>query len=86
MNPDKINFLFQIGGAALVYLNVRRVLIDKVVHGVSLWPTAFWTIWGFWNLIFYSSLQQTWSFIGGIFLVAGNGIWLSLALYYRKHK
>jgi hypothetical protein len=86
LSPDQINFCFELGGASLVLLNIRRVLIDKVVHGVSLWPTAFWTVWGFWNLIFYTKLQQPWSFAGGVLLVFGNGTWLTLALIYRKNK
>ena len=53
-----------------------------------MWPIqAFFTSWGVWNLYYYPTLHQWASFVGGIFLVLGNGTWVIMAAYYeRKNK
>ena len=84
MNPDMINGLFELFGGLLYILNIRLLLIHKQVQGVSLIPTVFFTSWGIWNLFYYPSLDQWYSFYGGVFLVTVNAIWLFLALYYSK--
>lgn len=47
---------------------------------------AFFWSWGIWNLFFYPSLGQWYSFVGGIALVAGNTVWVALALRYRNRR
>lgn len=84
MNPDMINGLFELFGGLLYILNIRLLLIHKQVQGVSLIPTVFFTSWGIWNLFYYPSLDQWYSFYGGVFLVTVNAIWLLLALYYAR--
>lgn len=45
------------------------------------WPmTAFFTAWGFWNLHYYPSLEQWFSFYAGIVLVLGNLCWVGLVV------
>ena len=85
ITPDFFNGLFELFGGLLYILNIKILLRDKVVHRLSLIPTTFFTTWGFWNLFYYSNLEQWFSFAGGILLVVVNAIWLGLALYY-KHK
>lgn len=84
MTPDLFNGLFELVGGLFYLLNIRILLRDKVVQGVSLIPTAFFTSWGLWNLFYYSNLEQWYSFFGGIFLVIVNGTWLLLALHYSR--
>lgn len=84
VTPDMINGLFEFVSGMLFLLNIRIILRDKDVQGISLIPTTFFTTWGFWNLYYYSNLDQWFSFYGGIFLVTTNAIWLGLALHYRK--
>lgn len=79
MSPDQINGAFEFGGALVLMLNVRRVWRDRRVSGVSWAPTAFFTAWGLWNLFYYPHLGQSWSFVGGLFVVLSNTIWLALA-------
>lgn len=81
---DLINAIFEFGGGILCWLNVRALWRDRVVRGVY-WPVqGFFAAWGWWNLYYYPSLGQWASFWGGIFLVAGNTVWVILALRYRR--
>ena len=85
--PDFINGSFEVVGGLLCWVNVKRLLKDKTIQGVY-WPIqAFFTSWGVWNLYYYPTLHQWASFVGGIFLVLGNGTWVIMAAYYeRKNK
>jgi hypothetical protein len=65
LNPDTINAVFEGGGACLLCLNVRRLWRDKTLQGVSLFPTIWWNIWGFWNVYYYAALSQPASFWAG---------------------
>lgn len=80
---DIINGSFEIVGAFLCWLNVRKLLIDKRVEGVY-WPVqAFFASWGLWNLYYYPSLGQWASFWGGLMLFIGNTAWVFMAIYYK---
>jgi len=83
---DLINGAFEVCGGFLCWFNVRILLIDRVVKGVF-WPVqAFFAVWGWWNLYYYPSLGQWYSFAGGIFLVAGNTVWVVLALKLKERR
>ncbi len=84
MSGDIVNALFEFGGSIAVWHNVRTLLRDKKVRGVSLMTVGFFTVWGFWNLYYYPSLGQTWSTIAGVFLCMGNLAWIILALRWRN--
>jgi ABC-type transport system involved in cytochrome c biogenesis permease subunit len=80
---DLINGIFEsVGGFFIVWLNVIRMKKDKTVKGVNIWVQVFYTAWGIWNLFYYPSLNQWFSFIGGLGLVVGNGVWCVMAAYY----
>ena len=77
---DLINGLFETGGGLLSWFNVYRLIKDKDIKGVF-WPVhLFFSIWGWWNLVYYSNLDQWWSFSASIFLAAANTIWSLLAI------
>ncbi len=80
MSNDLINGLFEIGGAALICMSIRRLWLDREMKGFSVWPLVFFTAWGFWNLRYYPSLDQWFSFAGGIAVVTVNSIYLLLIL------
>ena len=86
MNPDLINGLFECVGALVLTMNVRQLLKDKVLHGVHILPTVFYTGWGLWNLYYYPSLDQWFSFIGAIAIVTVNAVWVTLAIHYTRNK
>ena len=79
---DAINAAFEGGGACLLCVNVYRLRRDKTVKGVSLWPAAWWNVWGFWNVYFYSAVGTPASFWAGVAVVLVNTVWFGHALYY----
>ena len=84
---DLINGIFEIGGGLLIALNCLRLYKDKEVKGVSIAVVAFFTVWGYWNLYYYPSLNQWMSLAGGVIIVLANSVWVGMALYYgRKDK
>lgn len=84
MKADLFNGLYEFGGALMCGLNVLRAHRDKKFAGVSIFPVAFFTSWGLWNLYYYPHLNQWFSFAGGCFLVVTNGAWLGQMLYYGR--
>lgn len=80
---DIINSGFEATLAGMVALNIRQLTVDKVVKGTHMAGPVFVTLWGFWNCFYYPSLHQWASFATGSALALANGVWLTLALYYR---
>jgi hypothetical protein len=85
MTPDMVNGLFELFGALVLSLNVRRIVQDRQLKGVSIWPVVFFALWGFWNLYFYPSVGAFWSFYGGIAVVFVNTLWLIL-VFANKYR
>jgi hypothetical protein len=83
---DLVNGLFECCSGFFCWINIFKLIKDKELKGVSWIPLSFFTLWGFWNLFYYPSLNQTLSFIGGISIVIANVVWLSLVFYYKKKK
>lgn len=81
---DAINGSFELVAGFMVLLHCWRTYQDKNVQGVSFVATAFFAIWGFWNLIYYPALDQWLSFAGGLLIVAANALWVGLMIYYRR--
>ena len=86
MLPDIINGCFEFVGAYACSFNVRAILKDKKIEGVDWRSTAFFSVWGLWNLFYYPSLNQWWSFIGGLCIVLVNTFWLYLVWKYKGVK
>lgn len=82
---DVINGLFESLGGLFILLSVIRLHREKRVRGVSPWHAAFFTAWGWWNLYYYPSLGQWWSFAGGVLIVMVNSIWLGQLVYYTRY-
>lgn len=82
---DTINGLFELIGAFFTWRNYFQLRKDRNLKGIW-WPLiAFMTLWGVWNLAYYPSLGQWFSFVGGIALVLGNALWVNLALKYHDN-
>lgn len=79
---DAINGFFELLGALLICLSIRRLYRDRSIRGVSTIPTAFFALWGWWNLLFYPAVGAWWSFYGGLFMVAANSVWLLQMGYF----
>lgn len=82
---DIINGSFELAGAFIQWIQVRQILKDKEVKGVHWLPIMFFSSWGLWNLYYYPSLEQYFSFLGGLLLTTANTVWLVLIIkyYYR---
>lgn len=87
LTPDQLNAAFETCGAFFTWANAYRLFKDKEIKGIY-WPTTiFFTLWGCFNLWFYPTINQMWSFYAGIILVSGNILWiLQLAFYNFKRK
>lgn len=83
MKNDLINGLFELFSGILCILNITKIIQDKELKGISWIPLLFFTLWGAWNLYYYPSLNQTLSFIGGLFIFFSNIVWLILIVYYK---
>jgi hypothetical protein len=86
MTNDLINGGFELLGGFLLLLNVLELYKHKEVKGVHWGPTVFFTSWGFWNLYYYPSLDQWFSFLGGLVIITVNSTWLYLIWYYKRRK
>lgn len=83
ISNDLINGAFEMGGAILnATTSVRALIRDKEIKGFSPLPLVFWTLWGFWNIFYYPSLDQMFSFFGGLAVVSVNCVYLALILRY----
>lgn len=81
---DLINGTYETMGGILLFLNCIRLYKDKEVKGISIFTTAFFASWGFWNLVYYPHLHQWLSFYGGILVVTANTTWVAMAFYYKR--
>lgn len=81
---DGVNASFEIIAGFLLLLNVREIVRTKTVKGVHLAPAIFFTIWGMWNIFYYPMLKQPISFYAALLVVAANGAWVILAVYYKN--
>lgn len=84
MWADKANGLYEMFGGFVVLLHCLRLYEDKKVRGVSITATIFFLSWGVWNLYYYPSLSQWYSFMGGCGIVAANALWIVMMIYYRR--
>lgn len=86
MIGDYGNSLFELIGAFFQVKNCLQIYKDKEIKGVY-WPAwLFFTSWGYWNLYYYPSLNQWFSFVAGALMAIANTTWVSLAWYYTHRK
>lgn len=83
---DFLNGLFEFVGSLFILSSCFRIHKDKKVHGITWYHVAFFMTWGYWNIYFYPSLGQWWSFAGGISVCLINTIWLAMILYYLRRQ
>lgn len=84
MTPDQFNGLFELFGGLFILNHCRIVFKDRLVKGVSIISTIFFSLWGIWNLYYYPSLEQWYSFFGGILIASANALWIGLMIKYRE--
>ncbi len=80
---DVINALFEFCGALAIIPSIRAALREKQIMGLSIWSTVFFAAWGWWNLIYYPHLNQSWSAWTALLLAITNTIYLFLIWKYK---
>jgi hypothetical protein len=87
MFNDYGNTLFEAIGSIMAWLNVKALYKDNEIKGVY-WPIyIFYSVWGYWNLYYYPSVNCWGSFVAGIILALGNTAWVVVAVrLYLKNK
>jgi hypothetical protein len=83
---DYINGIFETAGSLFILMSIAKLRREKMVKGVDWKHIAFFTIWGFWNMYYYPSLNQLMSFYGGIAIVVTNAVWVCMMIYYNKRQ
>ena len=81
-----MNALFEFIGGLFLWMNVITLYKDKATRGIYYPTVIFFFIWGVWNLWYYPSLDQWWSFIGGVWLATANLVWILLFMYYKRNE
>lgn len=86
MNADFINAIFEFGGFVMIAGNCVRLYRDRGFAGVTIPATAFFAIWGYWNLFYYPSLDQMWSVIAAGLVALMNTLWIVLMFWFGPIK
>jgi len=81
---DAVNGLFEMGASIAILAHCFKLYKDKLLRGVSIGATAFFTSWGVWNLYYYPSLGQSISFVAGMAVVFTNVLWLGMMFHYSR--
>lgn len=80
---DQINASLEFAGACFRTFDCVKLFRAKRFQGGSLFTALFFFGWGVFNMFYYPSLQQTWSFVAAILLTVVNGIWILMAVVYE---
>lgn len=86
IDKDAINGTFELAAGFFTLNNCRVLYEHKQARGVSLLSTAFFTLWGCWNLYYYPALDQPLSFYGALFIVAANALYVGMMVSYRNRR
>jgi hypothetical protein len=84
MTADMVNGLYEGLGALFILGHCRSLWNSKQPWGVSILGVIFFTSWGGWNLYYYPSLNQWYSFFGGLAIVSSNALYIGLLIYLRR--
>lgn len=82
---DVINASFELAGAALRFIDVKKLWSHRELRGIHWGSTMFFTGWGVWNLIFFPAISFWFSLVAGFILFSMNTAWVSMAIaFYKK--
>jgi hypothetical protein len=82
--PDVINGLFEFAGAVAGFVNCVKLYRDKQVRGFVPSLSLYFIAWGIWNCAYYPLLGQWVSLAGTIAITFSNGLYLALAIYFKR--
>lgn len=81
---DQINASFELVGALCRAYDCMCLLEDRCYRGGSILSAMFFFMWGLFNTMYYPHLDQHWSFWAAVALAAMNGLWIVMALRFRR--
>jgi len=84
--PDMVNGSFEALAGFMVLNHCRVLRIEKIVRGVSVLSSFFFTLWGFWNLYYYPKISQPISFYAGLLVVFANTIYVCMMIFYKSRE
>lgn len=80
---DFVNALFEIAAVGATIINIRQILKDKCIHGVTVIAQIFYFAWSLWNVYFYYSYSTMFSYWVSVIFCLMNIIWLVLVFYFK---
>ena len=84
---DIINSIgFESMSCIFLSLNVVALYKHKVVKGISITSSSFFALWAIWNVFYYFSLDQRFSFMVAVLVAVLSSWWCVLAIWYRINK
>jgi len=86
VNPDLINSVFEFVGTGAVAFSAYECYRNKSAAGAHWLSASFFFLWGWWNLFYYSSLDQTASLIATLLMIFVQMIYMGLIIKYRFFK
>lgn len=86
MSPDITQACWELGSAVFSLLNIRAIRQSKSLAGVHWLPTAFFFLWGVYNLWFYTALHLPAAWWAGMVITITNLIWLAHVAWYVRQR
>lgn len=86
LTMDQANAALEMGGAFLRTLDCIKLFQHKRFVGGHLGTALYFLLWGVFNVFFYPSLNQVWSFWAALALMVINGLWFVMAVYYNHFR
>jgi len=85
---DLINsFGFELASCLFLSLNIYSLYRDRIVKGMSMLSMAFYNSWAIWNVFYYYSINQSWSYYIGVAVAILTTWWTVVAIWYcHKNK
>jgi hypothetical protein len=82
-SPDIANSMLELVSVFVMCLNVRRLIIDKQLKGISIWSSFYGYAWALWYNYFCFASGQLYSATAGCVFSAVQTVWVIILLYYK---
>lgn len=81
---DTLNALFEVSAGFFILFSILRLHREKSAAGVSVVTIVFFSVWGYWNLLYYPSVGHWWSFTGAAGVALANTVYALMILRQRR--
>jgi hypothetical protein len=82
MSQQVLTFLF-LACSTVCWMNVRAMLRDKCVAGVSIAPSLIFLATNAYEVWYFTAYSQPLVALGAVSMVAANLIWIALAVWHK---